>query len=109
MDYETKPTSRKDLRQYAKFVRYLFNFPATGPFPVLDVLDRLGDVFPNCSYIIVEDKAFPPQTMARCIPNDTGGYTIEIRQSVYDGAYEKHVGAFQGFVSKDFTSLRAVS
>lgn len=98
MDYKTKPTSRRDLRRYAKIVRRLFGVPSTGPFPVLDVLDRLGDVFPNCRYIIVEDKALPPQTMARCVSNDAGGYTVEIKQSVYDGAYKKHIGAFLGFI-----------
>ena len=38
MDYKTKPTSRKDLRRYAKFVRRLFDVPETGPFPVLQAL-----------------------------------------------------------------------
>lgn len=35
MDYKTKPTSRTDLRQYAKFFRVLFDVQETGAFPVL--------------------------------------------------------------------------
>lgn len=98
MDYKTKPTSRRDLRKYAKLLRRLFDVPETGPFPVLDVLERLGDVFKNCNYIVLEDSRFQPQTMARCVSNEFGGFTIEIKQSVYDGAFEKSVGAFLGFI-----------
>lgn len=98
MDYKTKATSRRDIRSYAKILRRLFCVPDTGAFPVLDVLERLGDVFGNCNYVVVEDRAMPLQTMARCTPNDVGGFTIEIKQSVYDGAYEKHIGAFLGFI-----------
>lgn len=32
MDYKTKPTSRKDLRRYAKFVRRLFDVPQNWSF-----------------------------------------------------------------------------
>ena len=67
MDYKTKPTSRKDLRRYAKFVRRLFDVPETGPFPVLQVLDRISDIFKDCSYAVVEDHSLPPQTM--CFPS----------------------------------------
>ena len=98
MDYKTKATSRRDIRSYAKILRRLFRVPDTGAFPVLDVLERLGDVFSNCNYVVVEDRAMPLQTVARCMPNDAGGFTIEIKQSVYDGAYEKHIGAFLGFI-----------
>ena len=30
--------------------------------------------------------------------NDSGGYTIEIKQSVYDGAVYQNIGAFLGFI-----------
>lgn len=98
MDYETKPTSRKDLRKFATYVRKLFDIPETGPFPVLEVLERLPDVFEGTYYQIVEDKKLPPQTMAQCVSNDNGGFTIEIKESVYVGAYEKQIGAFLGFI-----------
>ena len=45
MDYETKPTSRNDLRRYSAYFRKLFDVPETGPFPVLEALDKVNDVF----------------------------------------------------------------
>lgn len=83
MDYETKPTSRNDLRRYSAYFRKLFDVPETGPFPVLEALDKVNDVFDDCGYVIVEDKKLPPQTMAQCVPNEIGGFTIEIKNSVY--------------------------
>lgn len=98
MDYKTKPTSRHDLRQYAKFFRHIFDVPETGAFPVLEALERLEDVFPNCNYVIVNDDKLPPQTMAQCSPNEDGGFTIVIKETVYRGAYENGIGAFLGFI-----------
>lgn len=98
MDYETKPVSRSDLRKYAEILRLVFHVPKTGPFPVLEVLDKITDVFNGSNYVIVEDKELPPNTMAQCTPNDAGGFTIEIKQSVYEGAYKHHTGALLGFI-----------
>lgn len=105
MDYKTKATSRGDLRRYSQIIRKLFDIPLTGPFPVLEVLERLEDVFKNCNYIVVEDRQLPTKTMARCIQNDQGGYTIEIKQSVYDGAYSKKIGAFLGFICHEICHI----
>lgn len=105
MDYKTKPTSRKDLRRYSKIVRELFHVPPTGAFPVLQVLDKISDVFEGSNYMIVEDSRFSPQTMACCSPNNQGGFTIEIKETVYKGAYEKGVGAFLGFICHEFCHL----
>ena len=98
MDNETKPTSRDDLRRYSVYFRKLFDVPETGPFPVLEALDKVSEVFEGSNYTIVEDKQLPPQTMAQCSPNDLGGFTIEIKESVYKGAYEHNVGALLGFI-----------
>ena len=98
MDYETKPTSRNDLRKYACILRQIFEVPLSGAFPVLEVLDKIPDVFPNSNYTIVEDSDLPAQTMAQCTPNDSGGMTIEIKESVYNGAYLHGVGALRGFI-----------
>ncbi len=105
MDYKTKPTSLRDIRKYSVIVRRLFNVPRGGPFPVLQALEHLGDVFGNCNYLVVEDTRLPPQTMARCVPNALGGFTIEIKQSVYDGAYEKGIGAFLGFICHEICHI----
>lgn len=98
MDYQTKSTSRNDLRRFSKFVRYAFDVPESGAFPVLNALERVSEVFPNCGYAIVEDSELAPQVMAQCVPNEQNGFTIEIKESVYLGAYEKGVGAFLGFI-----------
>ncbi len=105
MDYKTKPTSRRDLRYYAQILRIIFHVPLTCSFPVLHVLDKISDVFKDCNYEIVDDKKLPPQTMARCTPNDQGGFTIEIKESVYVGAYEKQIGAFLGFICHEICHI----
>ncbi len=107
MDYKTKPTSLRDIRKYARYFRKLFNVPQSGPFPVLHALEHLSEVFSNCNYIVVEDDdiRFSPQTMAQCVPNTMGGFTIEIKQSVYDGAYEKETGAFLGFICHEICHI----
>lgn len=98
MDYKTKPTSRKDLRKYSKLFRDLFDVPRSGAFPVLAALDKISDVFKGSRYEVIDDNKFPPRTMARCMENEEDGFTIEIRESVYNGAYEKKIGAYRGFI-----------
>lgn len=98
MDYETKPTSRKNLRKFSIILRQIFDVPLSGSFPVMEVLDRIPDVFRGSCYSIVPDNELPPKTMAQCTPNDNGGMTIEIKESVYIGAYKYNTGAFRGFI-----------
>ena len=105
MDYKTKPTSRKDLRQYSTYFRKLFDVPLTGAFPVLNALEKLPDVFDNSNYTVVEDKKLSPRTMAQCSPNDLGGFTIEIKESVYKGAYDKKIGAYLGFICHEIAHI----
>lgn len=105
MDYQTKPTSRNDLRRYAKILRRIFNVPETGAFPVLEVLERLEDVFQYYNYIIVDDDKLPPQTMAQCFPNEYGGFTIVIKETIYRGAYEDGIGAFLGFICHEICHI----
>lgn len=105
MDYLTKPTSRNDLRKYATYLRQLFDIPLTGAFPVLSILERIGDIFNGCKFEVVEDNKMSPQTMARCIPNELGGFTIEIKNSIYEGAYSKQIGAFLGFICHEICHI----
>ena len=98
MDYLTKPTSRKDIRKFARIFRKLFRVPEDGRFPVLEALELVPSVFKGSTYEIVEDNKLPAKTMAHCFANNAGGYTIQIKESVYVGAYEKHIGAFLGFI-----------
>ena len=81
------------------------DFAPSGPFPVLEALDKLRDIFPDCTYEVVDDKHLPPSTMAQCTPNDAGGFTIEIKESVYDGAYNSNVGALLGFICHELCHI----
>lgn len=58
MDYKTKPTSRKILRNNAKIFRQLFGFNETEPFDPLIALEKLPDVFTGCTYQIIDDDEF---------------------------------------------------
>lgn len=105
MDYMTKPTSRSMLRRVAPYVRKIFGVPETGQFPVLDALEKVPDVFKGSGFEIVEDDKMPQNTPARCMPIDGGGFLIEIKESVYRGAYEKEIGAYLGFICHEICHL----
>lgn len=105
MDYLTQPTSRKELRAMAPFFRELFGLEEASCVPVLSILERLPDVFRGCCYEVVEDNALPPDTPARCKVIDEDSFQIQIKESVYDGAYRrgtgvyrKGIGAYRGFI-----------
>ena len=66
MDYKTKPLTRREIRALAPYYRELFDVPATGPFPVLEALEKLPDVFEGSNYEVVEDKDLEPKVMAQC-------------------------------------------
>ena len=104
MDYLTKPTSKKDLRRMAKELRKYCGVPQHGAFPVLHILDKLRDLFVGCDYIILSDDQFPHNTMARCKLNSLGGYTIEIRESVYKNAWHGS-GADLGFICHEICHI----
>ena len=111
MDFKTKPTSRKDLRAYAKVLRKLFNVPENGKFPVLEVLERLEDVFPNTNVEIVDDSKLNKKTMVHCFLNTLGGYTIEIKETVYNEAYYKNISYEESkkMTAKQIVGLEVVS
>ena len=104
MDYLTKPTSRLKLRVHSMLFRKMFKVPLTGKFPVMEVLERLPDVLENCRYLVVDDKDLPAQTMCWCYANGDGGFDIEIKESVYDGALKGN-GAFRGFICHEICHL----
>ena len=105
MDYMTKATSRKALRQMAPFVRKLFHVDQVSEFPVIHALEQLQDVFPGCTWEVVPDDKLPADTPARCRPDAFGNFHIEIKQSVYDGAHFKHIGAYRGFIMHEICHI----
>ena len=65
MDYITKPTSRKELRKFSKVFRFLFGVTDdNSPFPVLNALEILPDVFKGTTLSIVEDNDLLPNVPA---------------------------------------------
>lgn len=97
MDYVTKPTSRVKLRCLAKKLRASFGVPLFGALPVLEMLEKIPEVLPGSIFLVVEDSELPAKTMAQCYMNEDGGFTIEIKESVYDGAARGN-GASRGFI-----------
>lgn len=93
MDYETIPTNRKDLRLYAKLFRSVCGLSRNEPTDPVALLDRLPDLegFGDVRYEVVYNNNLPGNVPAQCV-KDGQGYLIQIKESVYTGAYEKKVG-----------------
>lgn len=97
MDYETKPTSRRQLRIIAKLIRNKYNIK-TIEFPVLKILDQLIEDNPDdLFYVVEDDKKFDKNVMCYITSASTDGYCIHIRNSVYAGAVN-NVGSCLGFI-----------
>ena len=93
MDYEIKPTSRHDLRLYARLFRSICGFTDDEVIDPVWLLDRLQDLegFEDVRYEIVYNNNLPGTVPAQCITTE-GGYLIQIKESVYLGASEKKTG-----------------
>ena len=93
MDYETRPTSRTELRLYAKLFRSICGLSPDEPLDPIALLDKLPDFegFEDVRYEIVYNDALPGVVPAQCEMNEEG-YLIQIKESVYLGAYEKGIG-----------------
>ena len=93
MDYETRATSRKELRLFAKLFRSICGFSADEPIDPIALLDKLPELegFEDVKYEIVYNSDLPGNVPAQCEKNEDG-YLIQIKESVYMGAYEKMTG-----------------
>ena len=93
MDYETHATSRKELRLYALLFRSICGFSPDEPIDPITLLDKLPDLegFEDVRYEIVYGNELPKNVPARCTQTEDG-YLIEIKDTVYMGAYEKKTG-----------------
>lgn len=96
MDYETRATSRGELRLYAKLFRTICGFTADEPIDPIPLLDRLPDLegFEDVSYEIVCNNDLPGNVPAQCEKNEDG-YLIQIKNSVYTGAKDKKIGGYR--------------
>lgn len=96
MDYEIRPTSRKNLRLFAKLFRSICNFKEDEPIDPVVLLDRLPDLegFADVRYEVVYNNVLPGAVPAQCITSEEG-YLIQIKESVYNGARTKETGGFR--------------
>ena len=101
MDYKTKPMSRKVVRFLSQILREIFDVDLSGPFPILDVIEQLPDKFENTNFEIVDDDKLPVNNPARCFQNAAGGFTIQIKESVYKGAYKNQTGAYRDHITHE--------
>ncbi len=106
MDYITKPTSRAALRKFSKIIRVIFGCRSDDePFPVLQALEKLPDIIENTNYEIVNDKELPAKVFAQCLSKPDGGFKIEIKQTVYDGACYDDNHAFLCFICHEICHI----
>ncbi len=94
----TKPLSRIAIRQISKYVRRIFGLNESEPFPVLEILERTCIIFEGTEYSVLEDDKLPADVFAWCYPKPEGGFMIEIKQTVYDGACYHGNRAFLCFI-----------
>ncbi len=98
MDYMTKPLSRADIRRISQYVRQIFKLQPDEPFPVLFILEQMCNTFEGTEFQVLEDEKLPANVFAWCYPKPEGGMMIEIKQTVYDGAYYDQNRAFLCFI-----------
>lgn len=101
MDYMTKPVSRALLRSFACIFRTLFQVPLTGIFPTLHALELFPEIFSDSGYEIVPDSALPSNVPAQCIQTGDNTFLIQIKESVYLGAYNGNVGAYRDHITHE--------
>ncbi|MBS6935651.1 MAG: ImmA/IrrE family metallo-endopeptidase [Clostridium sp.] len=79
------PLSRKEIRSLANNIRKRFNIPFDEPFPVVEFLEMLPEIFEKSAvgYEIVENDKLPQNVHAEY---DAYTKTIRIKEFVYDGA-----------------------
>lgn len=90
MDGITHPTSRLYLRDIANKFRETF-FQTGLCVNVLSLVEVFPVYFPKCVIAIVPDEEMEegtPTTIEENLLEDTGTYTIRIKESVYERAYK---------------------
>lgn len=98
MDYMTKATSRETLRHLSKLFRMIFNADTYGKFDVINAFETLPEIFKGTVCRVIEDRELPYNIPARCYPDEAGNFTVEIKNSIYLGAYKQGIGAYRGFI-----------
>lgn len=82
-DYFVEAKSRRELRKCAELVRKTFHLEDVVYFPIVQLLDVLGEIFESFSYEIVEDSELPANVHG---DTDVTSGHIRIKESVYNRA-----------------------
>lgn len=92
MDYETKPLTRETIRSFVPYYRELFGVPHTGPFPVLEALEKISDVFKGSRYESEESYIAHSVKFANTVDRKNCVSFIDERGSTYK--YNKKTNEF---------------
>lgn len=108
MDYATKATNRKELRLYALLFRSVCGFSPNECIDPIFLLDRLPDLegFGDVRYEIVYGNELPKNVPAQCVLTEDG-YLIQIKDTVYLGAYEKRIGGHRMHIMHEIMHIFA--
>jgi Zn-dependent peptidase ImmA (M78 family) len=84
-NYIAVPQSRKKLRRLAKQIRDVFRLSDVIPFPVVQLLEAMPDIFSEKGFVyeIVEDDVLPQSVQG---DTDVANHYMRIKESVYEGA-----------------------
>lgn len=99
MDYLTKPTSRNKLRALATYIRSLFKCRNKYRFDVIEALEKIHSIFTQVTVEIVEDDdpVLGKKIPCACSPDENGECHIQIKESVYEGAY-RGIGGYRAHI-----------
>lgn len=77
------------------------------PIDPVTLLDRLPELegFDDVRYEIVYNNVLPGNVLAQCEKTDDG-YLIQIKESVYNGAFEKRIGGSRMHIIHEIMHMR---
>ena len=95
MDYETRATSRNELRHCAKFFRAICGFTSDEPIDPIALLDKLPDLdgFADVRYEIVYNDTLPGNVPAQYKPDD---FSNRKARPLTEKEYKKYRKFFRG-------------
>lgn len=108
MDYETKATNRRELRLYAVLFRSICGLSSDECVDPVELLDKLPDLegFEDVRYEIVYGNELPKNVAAQCAKVDDG-YVIQIKETVYMGAYKNKTGGHRMHIMHEIMHVYA--
>ncbi len=106
MDYKvSKIIKREEIRTLSKVIRTLFGYNEYEEVDPVYMLEIFSDIFKGTIINILPDEEMPPKIPARCYQNDDFTYTIEIKESVYDGARKEKIGGYRMHIMHEMSHV----